>query len=149
MAFLDKLQEVAKTIGDKTSETMKVVGDKTNDAVEYAKQKNKINQEKNAISDIKKQMGELVWKQYHEGAECSEELKTLCESIQEHLNLIAKAEEEIKGLKNKTGEDAETVEEAVQDSAEEISQEAAEKNAEEASQETGEESASEEDHTEE
>lgn len=103
MAFFDKLQEVAKTIGDKTSETMKVVGDKTNDAVEITKQKAKISQEKSAITDVKKQIGELVWNKYSEGENVSEDIAALCATIQEHLDVIAQAEENIEAVKNKSG----------------------------------------------
>lgn len=114
MAFLDKLQEVAKTIGEKTSETMKVVGDKTSDAVEITKQKAKISQEKSAILDLKKQIGELVWNKYCEGENVSEDIAALCTSIQEHMDVIAKAEADIEGVKNKTGEAGETVNEAAE-----------------------------------
>jgi hypothetical protein len=105
MAFFDKLQEVAKTIGDKTSETMKVVGDKTSDAVEITKQKAKISSEKSAIADVKKQIGELVWNKYSEGETVPEDVAALCATIQEHLDVIAGAEAEIENVKNKTGED--------------------------------------------
>lgn len=114
MAFFDKLQEVAKTIGDKTSETMKVVGDKTSDAVEITKQKAKISSEKSAIADVKKQIGELVWNKYSEGENVPADVAKLCETIQEHVDVIEKAETDIEKLKNKTGETAETVEENVE-----------------------------------
>lgn len=114
MAFFDKLQEVAKTIGDKTSETMRVVGDKTSDAVEITKQKAKISQEKNAIADVKKQIGELVWSKYCEGETVSEDVAALCTTIQEHLDTIAQAEADIENVKNKPAEAGGTVNEAAE-----------------------------------
>lgn len=128
MAFFDKIQEVAKTIGEKTSETMKVVGDKTSDAVEITKQKAKISQEKSAILDLKKQIGELVWNKYSEGESVSEDIAALCTSIQEHLDAITKAEAEIEGVKNKDNvtETAETVETAEADVTEEPAEPASE-----------------------
>ena len=104
MAFFDKLQEVAKTIGEKTSETMKVVGDKTSEAVEITKQKAKISQEKSAILDVKKQIGELIWNKYSEGELFTEDITTLCGSIKEHLDIIAAAEAEIERVKNGTAQ---------------------------------------------
>lgn len=138
MAFFDKIQEVAKTIGEKTSETMKVVGDKTSDAVEITKQKAKISQEKSAILDLKKQIGELVWNKYSEGESVSEDIAALCTSIQEHLDAITKAEAEIEGVKNKdnvtetaeTVETAETAEADVTEEPAEPASEAAEEHAE-------------------
>jgi hypothetical protein len=130
MAFFDKLQEVAKTIGDKTSETMKVVGDKTSDAVEITKQKAKISSEKSAIVDVKKQIGELVWSKYSEGESVSEDIAALCATIQEHLDVIAKAEADIESVKNKTGETVETVEETA-GTADESAEEAVEEKPEE------------------
>jgi hypothetical protein len=123
MAFFDKLQEVAKTISDKTSETMKVVGDKTSDAVEITKQKAKISSEKSAIVDVKKQIGELVWNKYSEGENVSEDIVALCATIQEHLDVIAKAEADIESVKSKTGETVETVEETADESDEEAVEE--------------------------
>lgn len=104
MAFFDKLQEVAKTIGEKTSETMKVVGDKTSDAVEITKQKAKISQEKSAILDLKKQIGELVWNKYSEGEQVSDDIAALCSSIKEHYAVISEAEAEIENVKTKAPE---------------------------------------------
>ncbi len=112
MAFFDKLQEVAKTIGEKTSETMRVVGDKTSDAVEITKQKAKISQEKSAILDLKKQIGELIWNRYSEGEQVSEDIAALCESIKEHYSAISAAEAEIENVKNKTADIGETTNDA-------------------------------------
>lgn len=120
MAFFDKLQEVAKTIGEKTSETMKVVGDKTSDAVEITKQKAKISQEKSAILDLKKQIGEMIWNKYSDGEQVSDDIAALCVSIKEHYDLIAAAEAEIENVKSKTEEVGNTVdEEAASETAEE------------------------------
>ncbi len=126
MAFLDKLQEVAKTVGEKTSETMKVVGDKTSDAVEITKRKAKISQEKSAILDVKKQIGELVWNKYSEGEQMPEDVDALCVSIKEHLAVIDETEKEIENLKSGSGDDAETVEEAAEETAEETADEVTE-----------------------
>ena len=139
MAFFDKLQEVAKTIGEKTSETMKVVSDKTSDAVEITKQKAKISQEKSAILDVKKQIGELIWNKYSAGELFPEDITALCETIKSHNETIAVAEAEIENVKNKTAEDGSTpVEEAP---AEEATEEAP---VEEASEEAAEETPAEE-----
>ncbi len=111
MAFFDKLQEVAKTVGEKTSETMKVVGDKTSDAVEITKRKAKISQEKSTILDVKKQIGELIWNKYSEGEVFSEDITALCESIKEHCDVITEVEAEIESLKTKTGDASDVSEE--------------------------------------
>lgn len=102
MAFFDKLQEVAKTIGEKTTETVKVVGDMTSEAVEITKQKAKISQEKSAILDLKKQIGEIIWNRYVQNQEMDEEIAARCEAIKEHCAQISACEEEINNIKGRT-----------------------------------------------
>lgn len=124
MAFLDKLQEVAKTVGEKTSETMKVVGDKTSEAVEVTKLKAKISQEKSAVLDVKKQIGELVWNKYSEGEQMPEEISALCVSIKAHMDVIAQTESDIENVK--AGTASTEAEEEAQETAEETEAETSE-----------------------
>ena len=58
MAFLDKLNEVTKKVGDKTMEVAKKVGDKAEDAIETGKLSAKISAERFAVQDDLKKIGE-------------------------------------------------------------------------------------------
>jgi len=53
MAFLDKIGNVAKNIGDKASET-----------IETTKMNSKINSEKTAIAECLRQIGEIYYQKY-------------------------------------------------------------------------------------
>jgi len=88
MAFFDKLNEVAKNIGDKAGE-----------AIETTKLNSKINSEKNAIDGKYKKIGEFYYQQYQAGENLPEEAAAFCAEIDAHNAAIADAKAEIERIK--------------------------------------------------
>lgn len=99
MAFLDKLNEVAKKVGDKTSEVARMVGDKAEDAIETGKLTAKITAEKHAVQDDLKKIGEYYYSRFAAGEEIAPEVLGYCNSAKAHYDAIAAAQEEMKKLK--------------------------------------------------
>lgn len=81
MAFMDKLSEITKTIGDKTG-----------DAVEIAKINTKIMSEKHSIEEAKKKLGELVYEQYKAGETFNDAISEILAEIGVHEGAIADLE---------------------------------------------------------
>ena len=88
MAFLDKVSNMAKNIGDKT-----------NVAIETQKLNSKINSEKNAIDGVFKKIGEYYFQQYKSGISLPEEAVALCAEIDGHNMAIDEAKAEIERIK--------------------------------------------------
>ncbi len=84
MAFLDKINQVAKNIGDKT-----------NDAIENTKLTAKINSEKNAATEDFKKIGEYYYNVFVSGGEVAPEVYDFCQSAKLHLDSAAAAQAEI------------------------------------------------------
>lgn len=122
MGFLDKVKETAKVVGEKASVAGKTIADKTSDAVETGKIKNKINGEKKAIDDIKKQIGELVWTKFAAGESMGDDLAALCATIVEHNDAINGFEEQLTALKEAGKEVAEEVAEEVEEVKDEVTE---------------------------
>ena len=83
MAFLDKINQVAKNIGDKT-----------NDAIENTKLSQKINSEKAAAGEDFKRIGEYYYNVYLSGGEVAPEVLEFCQNAKLHLDSAAAAQME-------------------------------------------------------
>lgn len=84
MAFLDKLNQVAKNIGDKT-----------NDAIENTKLTQKVNAEKGSAGEDFKKIGEYYYNVFLSGGEVAPEVYEFCQSAKQHLDAAATAQAEI------------------------------------------------------
>ena len=124
MAFLDKLKETAKNIGEKTtelakdlgektSEIAKDLGEKTSDAIETGKLQAKINTEKNAMKEDIKAIGEFYYNYYANGGEVIPEVLELCQKAKAHADRIEELKVEIEKIK--TEDQIDTPEEAVEE----------------------------------
>ncbi|MBR6897033.1 MAG: hypothetical protein IKN24_02575 [Lachnospiraceae bacterium] len=74
-----KTVEVVKAGASKTGEAAKAVGTKINETISATKQRV-------AVEQIKKQIGDLVWLEYQDGAKFSESITALLETMKERLN---------------------------------------------------------------
>jgi membrane protease subunit (stomatin/prohibitin family) len=88
MAFFDKLNDFAKTVGDKAGE-----------AIETTKLNSKINAEKSAIEVVLKKIGEYYYQKYQSGESLPEETAALCGEIDGHNAAINEAKAEIERIK--------------------------------------------------
>lgn len=88
MAFFDKLNDLAKNVGDKA-----------NDAIETTKLNNKINTEKAAIAEEYKKIGEHYYTKYTAGETVDTEINEFIASIDSHKTVIMEVEMQIRALK--------------------------------------------------
>lgn len=88
MAFLDKLNDLAKNIGDKT-----------NDAIETTKLNSKINAEKSAAAEDLKKIGEHYYSLFAASGEAVPEVMEFCQSAKAHYDVAADAQSEIERIK--------------------------------------------------
>jgi len=84
MAFFDKLNQVAKNIGDKTS-----------DAIETGKLNSKVNSEKNLAGEELKKIGEFYYNAWLESGEIAPEALDFCTAAKAHYDAAAEAQAEI------------------------------------------------------
>lgn len=88
MAFFDKLNQVAKNIGDKT-----------NDAIETTKLSSKINAEKSAAAEDLKKIGEYYYSLFAASGEAAPEVMEFCQSAKAHYEAATAAQAEIGRIK--------------------------------------------------
>lgn len=88
MAFLDKLGDIAKNLGEMT-----------NEAIETTKLNSKVSAERTAVGEVMKKIGEYYYEKYSSGAEVDEEVTQLCITIDEYNRNIAAAQAEIERIK--------------------------------------------------
>lgn len=88
MAFLDKLNDFAKNIGDKTG-----------DAIETTKLNSKISSEKKEISRLMQKIGEAYYEKYKNGEQPAPELLECFTEIDAHNVAISEAQAEIDKIK--------------------------------------------------
>jgi len=88
MAFFDKLNQVAKNIGDKTT-----------DAIETTKLNNKSNAERTAAGEDFKKIGEYYYNVYVNGGSVAPEVLEACQSAKAHLDAAAAAQAEVERIK--------------------------------------------------
>lgn len=92
MAFLDKLNQVAKQVGEKA-----------NDALETGKLSAKISAEKFAVADDLKKIGEYYYSRFAAGEEIAPEVLGYCNSAKAHYDAIEAAQAEMRQLKEDDG----------------------------------------------
>ncbi len=88
MAFLDKLNTIAKNVGEKTG-----------DAIEITKLNAKIASEKSAMAELYKQLGEKIYEKYTAGAYQDEDMTALFASVDGRKAAIAEAEGKITAIR--------------------------------------------------
>lgn len=88
MAFFDKLNDIAKNVGDKA-----------NDAIETTKLNNKINTEKAAIAEEFRKIGEYYYTKHTAGEAIDTEIGEYIASVNAHKTVIMDAETQIRTLK--------------------------------------------------
>lgn len=88
MAFLDKLNNFAKNIGDKTSEVL-----------ETNKLNGKINGEQKAIAEEIRKLGEYYYEKHTNGEALDEGASAICCVIDEHNQVIRDTQAEIERIK--------------------------------------------------
>lgn len=88
MAFLDKLGDFAKNIGDKTS-----------DAIETGKLNSKINSEKAAAGEELRKIGEHYYNLYLADGQAATEVLEFCQAAKAHDDAAAEAQAEIDRIK--------------------------------------------------
>jgi len=91
MAFLNRLSDIAKNIGDKAGMQ-----------IETTKLNSKINSERGAIDGVNKKIGEYYYQQYKTGASLPNDVVLLCEEIDAHNAAIDEARAEIERLKRES-----------------------------------------------
>ena len=95
MAFLDKLNDLAKNAGT----IAKGVGDKAGDAVELSKLTAKAASEKGAAADAVKKIGEYYYKKFLEGGEIDEAVAEFFNEAKAHFDAVADLQTQIDALK--------------------------------------------------
>lgn len=88
MALFDKINTIAKNVGEKTG-----------DAIEITKLNAKISGEKSAISELYKQLGEKIYEKYTAGAYQDADLAELFTSVDGRMANIAEAESKISAIR--------------------------------------------------
>lgn len=96
MAFLNKLNDLAKNIGDKTS-----------DAIETTKLNSRINSERNAAGEELKKIGQYYYDRFIAGGETEPEVLAFCQAAKAHYDAAAEAQTEIERIRTQ-GETART-----------------------------------------
>jgi hypothetical protein len=89
MAFFDKLNDLAKNVGEKA-----------NDAIETTKLNNKISAEKAAIAEEFKKIGEYYYSKHLTGEAIDPAIEEFITSVNLHKTIITEAEAQIRALKD-------------------------------------------------
>jgi cob(I)alamin adenosyltransferase len=84
---------------DKVGNLAKKAADKTGDMVEIGMLNSKIGAQRQNISSMKERMGGIVFEQFRQGIELSEELTQFCQQIEEIEAAIDKMQKDIQDLK--------------------------------------------------
>ncbi len=84
MALFDRLNDLARNIGDKTSE-----------AIETGKLNSRINSARNAAGEELKKIGEYYYNQFIAGGEVAAEVMEFCTNAKAHYDAAAEAQAEI------------------------------------------------------
>ena len=89
MAFFEKLNQVAKNLGDKTT-----------DAIEITKLNTKIASETMACAEQLKKIGEFYYQKFASGNEVDAEVMEFCTAAKAHYDAIETAQTEIEKIKS-------------------------------------------------
>lgn len=107
MAFLDTLKDAANKATEFAKEAGKTISEKASDVVEITSLSSQISTEKTNIANAKKELGELIWKRFEDGAALDDEAGAICATIKEAMAKIADFEAQIEALKAPKEEKAE------------------------------------------
>ena len=88
MAFFEKVENIAKNIGDRTG-----------DAIEITKLNAKISGAKSAIAEEEKKLGHACYEKHAAGESLAEDLLPFCAAIDEQNRLIREAQDEIERIR--------------------------------------------------
>lgn len=86
-------------LGETITRTAKELGERAEMLYESQKIRNKLSGEDRIIDKIMADLGNLIYKRYSNGEAMDEELGTLCEEIDQHMQKIAEYKEAMAGLK--------------------------------------------------
>ena len=104
MAFFDKLNAVAKNLGEKAG-----------DAIETTKLTAKISSERKLAEDELKKIGEYYYNIYLSGGDSDEGILGFCEEAKKHYDIIGEYEAELEKLKNDDNKEDIPQEEVISD----------------------------------
>lgn len=94
-------------LGEKASKTYQITKEKAVNLSEELKIKGKINDLKEKIEEVYKDIGKIVYNEVKDGKDVSkEEITIKCESISKYQDEIEKLQSDISALKNVVKEDA-------------------------------------------
>lgn len=89
-------------LGDTITRTTKDLSKRAGQIYEAQRIRNRLAGEENMVEKLKGDMGNLLYQRYKNGEEVGEELKAICEEIEQHMRIIAgyrDAAAELKGRK--------------------------------------------------
>ncbi len=87
MALFDKLNDLARSVGEKTG-----------DVIEAGKLTARISSERSAAAEELKKLGEAVYAHYAAGEEVAPELEEFCRRARGHYEAVAQAQKELEQL---------------------------------------------------
>jgi len=88
MDFMEKVNDIAKMVGDKASEL-----------VELGKLNLKLSSESERVADLQKKIGEICFGKYRSGDELDPEIENLCAEIEKHKRNMAEVQRSISKMK--------------------------------------------------
>ncbi len=86
-------------IMEKVNELAQTVGDKANELVEYGRLNAQIYSENSEVETLKKQIGEACFGKYRAGDVLDPELENLCRQIERHKRSIAEKQRQMHQMK--------------------------------------------------
>ena len=86
-------------IREAVNELAKMIGDKAGEMVELGKLNAKLYSEKNALDELKKQIGEVCFGKYRSGEELDPEIESLCAKLEQHQHTVSETKRMISRMK--------------------------------------------------
>lgn len=86
-------------LGDTITKTTRDLGKKAGTLYEIQKIKGRISGEKMRIEELKAEIGNIVLEQFEAGVPTEDEIRAICEKIQQHKKILARYEDEASELK--------------------------------------------------
>lgn len=87
-------------IRDKVNEIARLVGDKAGEMVEIGKLNAKVYSENGEVDALKKQLGEICFGKYRAGDALDPEIEEVCARIEKHKRKIAELQQTLRRMKN-------------------------------------------------
>lgn len=91
---------VCMEIKEKVNEIAKLVGDKASEMMEIGKLNAKVYSENGEVDALKKQLGEICFGKYRAGDELDPEIEEICIRIEKHKRNIAEIQRTLAKMKN-------------------------------------------------